>query len=116
VSVLAIIEAMQEAGCDDATILRAVMAAERKRMKALADSPPWPIVRAQALERDGNTCQYCGSETETPHVDHVVPLCQGGGHDLKNLVVACPSCNLSKGGRTPEQWRQNPARCNHEAV
>ncbi len=36
-SVLAIIEAMQEAGCDDATILRAVMVAERKRLDNLRD-------------------------------------------------------------------------------
>jgi len=57
--------------------------------------------RIAILERDGYICQYCGSPAE--HVDHVIPRCQGGTNEPDNLVASCASCNLSKGGRTPEQ-------------
>jgi 5-methylcytosine-specific restriction endonuclease McrA len=28
-----------------------------------------------------------------PPLDHIIPLSQGGTHDLDNLVLACKSCN-----------------------
>jgi 5-methylcytosine-specific restriction endonuclease McrA len=50
-------------------------------------------------------CAYCG-DTEGPfHADHVIPLSRGGGSDLRNLTIACASCNISKGARLPEEWR-----------
>jgi 5-methylcytosine-specific restriction endonuclease McrA len=36
-------------------------------------------------------------------VDHVIPVCQGGGTTWQNLVACCLACNQRKGGRTPEQ-------------
>ena len=64
---------------------------------------PSPANRLYAaiFERDDYKCRYCGRCAE--HVDHVIPRCQGGPDDLDNLVAACASCNLSKGGRTPEE-------------
>ena len=38
-------------------------------------------------------------------VDHVTPRCQGGADTPENTVPSCTSCNRSKGGRTPDQWR-----------
>ncbi len=35
----------------------------------------------------------------TGQIDHVVPLFRGGSNDLTNLVIACESCNKSKGWR-----------------
>ena len=61
----------------------------------------WSRARQLVLERDDYTCQYC--ERPAEHVDHIIPRCQGGGDGMDNLVAACASCNLSKGGRTPEQ-------------
>lgn len=52
--------------------------------------------------RDGNKCRYCGS-TDRLTVDHVIPRVMGGSDCATNLVVACRSCNSSKGGRTPDQ-------------
>ncbi len=65
---------------------------QRRWLRARAQVPPGP-------------CHYCGSP-DARHVDHVIPLCQGGTHDLVNLVRACGSCNSAKGPRTPEQWRR----------
>jgi 5-methylcytosine-specific restriction endonuclease McrA len=63
--------------------------------------------RLSVFARDAGLCRYCGAATtlETFHADHVIPRAQGGSDSPANLVCACPSCNLSKGDRTPEQWR-----------
>jgi hypothetical protein len=52
-------------------------------------------------------CAYCGklgTQDKDPqgnfwHLDHVVPLSQGGKDELNNLVKACQFCNLSKGAK-----------------
>lgn len=55
--------------------------------------------------RDGFTCQYCGRTLNRTqlNLDHVVPRSQGGRTSWENVVCSCVRCNLSKGGRTPEQ-------------
>jgi len=57
-----------------------------------------PKLRFDVLKRDAFTCQYCGRsapEVEL-HVDHVVPVAEGGGNDPGNLTAACVECNLGK--------------------
>jgi 5-methylcytosine-specific restriction endonuclease McrA len=55
--------------------------------------------------RDGFTCQYCGRTLPRSqlNLDHVVPRSQGGRTTWENVVCSCVRCNLSKGGRSPEQ-------------
>ena len=57
----------------------------------------WKQIRSFILQRDNNTCHYCGKPANT--VDHVIPVSQGGDNDYNNLVAACAHCNYSKGGR-----------------
>jgi len=61
----------------------------------------WRQIRRAIFKRDSHTCRYCGARAQ--HVDHIVPRSQGGSDELDNLVASCARCNLSKGGRTPEQ-------------
>ena len=61
----------------------------------------WRALRVQVLIRDDHACRYC--DEPATHVDHIIPRCQGGTDDFDNLAAACQHCNLSKGGRTPEQ-------------
>ena len=68
----------------------------------------WRVARAVVLERDGYTCVYCGSQ-ERLHVDHSIPVSQGGSNIFDNLVTSCGSCNLSKASKSPTQWRRLPA-------
>lgn len=63
-------------------------------------------VRREVLERDGACCVYCGSVDGPFHLDHVIPASRGGASRVDNLVVACLPCNLSKGAKTPSEWRQ----------
>jgi hypothetical protein len=59
------------------------------------------IERAYVIERDGSRCHLCGKKCkpEDIHLDHVIPLSQGGSHELTNLRVAHAFCNLSKRNR-----------------
>ncbi|MBL8949813.1 MAG: HNH endonuclease [Myxococcaceae bacterium] len=61
--------------------------------------------RLNIYARDNDTCQYCGQQLPRPelNLDHVVPRSQGGRTSWENVVCSCIECNLSKGGRTPEQ-------------
>ncbi len=64
-------------------------------------------LRILVFDRDSWTCRYClirhGSEQDSPHVDHVIPVIQGGTNIIGNLVCSCAGCNLKKGGRTPKE-------------
>ncbi|SEJ55274.1 HNH endonuclease [Frateuria terrea] len=55
--------------------------------------------RFEVFKRDSFTCQYCGSHPPEAvlHVDHIVPVAEGGQNDMDNLVTACDHCNLGKG-------------------
>ena len=62
-------------------------------------------LRAKIIKRDNSTCNYCGTYTDQPHIDHIKPVARGGLDTEKNLTVACAGCNLSKGSKTLEEWR-----------
>lgn len=55
------------------------------------------------LSNQAGKCYYCGS-TDRITMDHVIPLCRGGGHHASNIVAACKSCNSSKWKHTVEEW------------
>lgn len=65
--------------------------------------PTVKLNKAEIFRRDYHTCQYCGKKTSELTLDHIIPRHMGGDHTWENLVAACQSCNLRKGGRTVEQ-------------
>lgn len=58
--------------------------------------------RFEIFKRDGFVCQYCGAHPPQAilHVDHIVPVVEGGDNEQSNLVTACSCCNLGKGPRS----------------
>ena len=61
------------------------------------------IIRIQ--DEQGYCCKYCQADTSVLfHVDHVVPLSRGGSNWPTNLQVLCPSCNLRKRDKMPEEF------------
>ena len=56
------------------------------------------FTRFNVFLRDKFSCQYCGSKKELTF-DHLLPRSKGGKTDLDNVVTACSSCNVKKGGR-----------------
>lgn len=82
---------------------------EQKPAISRTISPP---LRNEILERNGFTCQLCGSGHGDPdpfnpnrkvrlHVDHVIPISQGGSDDKINLRVLCSACNQGKSNVQP---------------
>lgn len=62
-----------------------------------------PLTRRNILDRDRNTCQYCGYKGELLTLDHVYPRSRGGKDSWDNLVTACVYCNIKKGNKTPDE-------------
>lgn len=56
-------------------------------------------VRFEIFKRDSFTCQYCGAHPPQVilHLDHIVPVAEGGGNSPDNLITSCEPCNLGKG-------------------
>jgi len=69
------------------------------------------FTRFNVFLRDNFTCQYCGSNKELTF-DHLLPRSRGGKTDWDNVITACSSCNVQKGGRLIEssklQLNQKP--------
>jgi hypothetical protein len=64
-------------------------------------------LRNLILERNGFTCQHCGASAHDAddleptkkvrlHIDHIIPISQGGTNDPSNLRVLCSNCNQGK--------------------
>ncbi len=49
-------------------------------------------------------CAYC-RDGKGDTLDHILPLSKGGTNDKENLVMACRSCNSSKGAKTIGEWK-----------
>ena len=56
------------------------------------------FTRFNVFLRDKFRCQYCGSNKELTF-DHLLPRSKGGKTNWDNVVTACSSCNVQKGGR-----------------
>ena len=72
------------------------------------------FTRFNVFLRDKFSCQYCGSKDELTF-DHLLPRSKGGKTNWDNVVTACSSCNVKKGGRliknsgmTLNQWPFQP--------
>ena len=56
------------------------------------------FTRFNVFLRDKFTCQYCGDKNDLTF-DHLLPKSKGGLTDWENVVTACSTCNVQKGGR-----------------
>lgn len=61
-------------------------------------TPEWRALRERILIRDAFTCRDCRRVVAgaAAHVDHVVPLQDGGTDDPSNLVCRCERCHGRK--------------------
>jgi hypothetical protein len=59
-------------------------------------------IRFEIFARDGFKCRYCGRQSDEVQLvlDHMVPVCRGGGDELENLITSCFECNAGKAGKT----------------
>jgi 5-methylcytosine-specific restriction endonuclease McrA len=55
-------------------------------------------LRKTVIKQQGISCHYCSRKT-TPrnrHLDHKIPVEQGGQNTQDNLLVSCKQCNTRK--------------------
>jgi hypothetical protein len=71
--------------------------ARRWKLPATLDMADWE----SAIAFFGDVCAYCGDKWE--QIEHVTPLCRGGGSTIANCLPACPLCNKKKRRRTLEE-------------
>lgn len=57
------------------------------------------VKRIDVFERDEGICHICGAIVDDNdwHLDHIMPLSNGGEHSYDNVAVSHPKCNLQKG-------------------
>jgi DEAD/DEAH box helicase domain-containing protein len=75
----------------------------RERMLWNADQndygPDWDKIRQNAIRRDGNRCQVCGTTLvgDSLHVHHIKPFrtftSRETANQLQNLISLCPACH-----------------------
>lgn len=54
----------------------------------------------------GFHCAYCTVDcSDKPTIDHILPLCKGGGNTIDNLVIACYKCNREKGDKLLDEFK-----------
>jgi 5-methylcytosine-specific restriction endonuclease McrA len=51
-------------------------------------------------------CAICKKKLTDEHIDHIKPIAKGGGHEIKNLQLLCPPCNMRKHARDPIDYMQ----------
>ena len=73
--------------------------------------PVW--LKKAIFHRDVGHCQNCGRDVtgevyhyNEHHLDHLLPLSQGGTNDPTNFRLLCKECNLRKSGRIVEPSNQ----------
>jgi 5-methylcytosine-specific restriction endonuclease McrA len=76
----------------------------RRAMKMKAPGAGVSAAQWIAILANSPRCEYCGSRDNLT-MDHVIPLCRGGAHDILNIVPACHSCNSKKGSKLLSEWK-----------
>jgi 5-methylcytosine-specific restriction endonuclease McrA len=71
----------------------------RARKNSVVSTLTAPDLR-EIRDKAKGTCFYCHAKTNLT-LDHVIPISKGGGHTRDNVVMACRSCNSSKGSKDP---------------
>jgi hypothetical protein len=60
-------------------------------------------LRARIEGRADGRCEYCQAPQRACsyrfHLEHIVPIAQGGSDEESNRALACASCNLAKADR-----------------
>lgn len=61
-------------------------------------------IRETLFARQDGKCNGCTEELTESHIDHIFPLSRGGLNTDDNVQLLCPTCNLSKGSKTMQEW------------
>jgi 5-methylcytosine-specific restriction endonuclease McrA len=86
----------------------------RRALLASVGGDHTPEDERQQYDRQRGRCYYCGAKVMwgQHHYEHVVPIArEESSNGPENLVIACPSCNWSKGTKLPSEWSGSTRLC-----
>jgi 5-methylcytosine-specific restriction endonuclease McrA len=71
-----------------------------------------------ALKVNASECAYCAKPLDDRDkvTDHMNPLCLGGEHSIRNIVIVCRSCNGRKATLSFTEWLNRLSPDRHDAV
>ncbi len=81
---------------------------QRKGRPRPGERISWPRGLREALyRRQRGICMYCRIKLNrvANHIDHKIPVNQGGTNDPTNLQLLCRGCNLRKSDRSDAEFR-----------
>lgn len=61
---------------------------------------------SEILRSHDGMCAYCGSQSESLTLDHLIPVSQGGANAASNVVACCRFCNTSKSAQSLVDWAE----------
>jgi hypothetical protein len=76
----------------------------RRHKQAAAGEMPHPLEFGRMICSQDARCMYCKELLAAFHIDHKMPLSRGGTNDMENLQLLCPTCNMSKGAKTHDEY------------
>lgn len=92
----------REANPEKAKAFAKVSKLNRRAAEANAEGSFTAAEFTAKLKAQKGCCYWCADRITGPvHADHVIPVSKGGNNYITNIVPACPTCNLSKGAKTP---------------
>jgi len=90
---------------------RAILKAYTGRRRAQTASGVGGKELGEWISAQPKRCYWCGKAcAKSFHVDHYTPLSKGGEHEIHNLVIACPPCNLKKNAKDPLAFAREVGR------
>jgi 5-methylcytosine-specific restriction endonuclease McrA len=76
-----------------------------KRRAKKAENGIFSLSKKDVRRLSQGSCFYC-SGNQGLEIDHIIPISRGGRHSFGNLLVACRSCNASKGSKFITEWKK----------
>lgn len=85
--------------------VRAYKAANKMKRKGVVSGGVTSCDISEWLLTQDKLCSYCGIRCDNNyHIDHVIPISRGGKHVISNLAISCPTCNMRKSAKTPDEF------------
>lgn len=90
---------------------RAIRATDKAKRRAVEKRGDSSAMISEWIKRTPKKCYWCNLKcAKKYHIDHYVPLAKGGRHEVTNLVIACPKCNLKKNAKDPYEFAASVGR------